>query len=90
MTKGVFCDVFRAIRAPLLLTDYGVTSLIKKLNPNEFVIFRHSVDIKMNEQQEREKEWTGGTESYTLTENNGVTTLIVNTDVPKEQEEISS
>ena len=36
---------------------------------------------------ECEKEWTGGTESYSLTEKNGVTTLIVKTDVPQEQEE---
>ncbi|KGK88333.1 hypothetical protein DP73_12615 [Desulfosporosinus sp. HMP52] len=66
---------------------YGVTSLIVKLNPNEFVLFRHSADTKESGQLEREKEWTGGTESYSLTEKNGVTTLVVKTDVPQEQEE---
>lgn len=68
-------------------SGYGVTSLIEKLNPNEFVLFRHRADTKESGQQEREKEWTGGTESYSLTEKNGVTTLIVKTDVPQEQEE---
>lgn len=68
-------------------SGYGVTSRIEKLNPNEFVLFRHGADTKESGQKEREKEWTGGTESYSLTEKNGVTTLIVKTDVPQEQEE---
>lgn len=69
------------------INGYGVTSLIDKLNPNEFVLFRHSADTKESGQQEREKEWTGGTESYSLIEKNGVTTLIVKTEVPQELEE---
>lgn len=69
------------------VNGYGVTSLIEKLNPNEFVLFKHGADTKESGQQEREKEWSGGTESYSLTEKNGVTTLIVKIDVPQEQEE---
>lgn len=69
------------------VNGYGVTSLIEKLNPNKFVLFRHNVDTKESGQKEREKEWTGETESYSLAEKNGVTTLIVKTDVPQEQEE---
>ncbi|WP_146199458.1 hypothetical protein [Faecalicatena contorta] len=69
------------------VNGYGVTSLIEKLNPNEFVLFRHSADTKENGQEEREKEWTGGRESYSLIEKNGVTTLIIKTDVPQEQKE---
>ncbi len=65
-----------------------MTSLIEKLNLNEFVLFRHAADTKESGQQEREKEWTGGTESYSLTEKNGATTLIVKTDIPQELEEI--
>ncbi|MDF2656050.1 MAG: hypothetical protein K0R19_2524 [Bacillota bacterium] len=68
------------------VSEYGVTSLIEKLNTNEFILFRHGADTKESGQQEREKEWTGGAESYSLTEKDGVTTLIVNTDVPEEQE----
>lgn len=67
-------------------SGYGVTSLIDKLNPNEFVSFRHEADTKESGQKEREKEWTGGAESYSLTEKNGVTILIVKTDVPQEHE----
>lgn len=70
------------------VNGYGVTSLIEKLIENELVLFRHSADTKESGQQEREKEWTGGAESYSLTENNGVTTLIVKTDIPQELEEI--
>ena len=70
------------------VNGYGVTSLIEKLTPNEFVLFRHSADTKDTGQHQREKEWTGGTESYSLTEKYGVTTLIVKTDVPEEMEEM--
>lgn len=69
------------------VNGYGVTSLIEKLNLNKFVLFRHGADTKESGQQEREKEWTGGTESYSLSEKDGVTTLIVKTEVPQEQEE---
>jgi uncharacterized protein YndB with AHSA1/START domain len=68
-------------------SGYGVTSLIEKLDPNEFVLFRHSADTKESGEQEREKEWTGAAESYFLIEENDVTTLIVKINVPKEQEE---
>ncbi len=69
------------------VNGYGVTSLIEKLVPNEFVLFRHMADTKESGEQEREKEWTGGTESYSLAEKDGVTTLTVTFDVPPEQEE---
>ncbi len=59
---------------------------MKKSGQNEFVMFRHSADTKESEKQEREKEWSGGTESYFLTEIDGVTALTVKTDVPQEQE----
>lgn len=67
---------------------YGVTSLIKKLTPYEYVLFNHGSDTKEYGQQERDKEWSGGRESYALSEKNGVTTLVVNTDVPQELEEL--
>ena len=70
------------------VNGYGVTSRIEKLTPNEFVLFRHSADTKESGQLELEKEWTGGTESYSLTEKKGVTTLLLKTDVPQELEEI--
>jgi len=69
------------------VNGYGVTSLIEKLELNAFVLLRHSADTIESGQQLRENEWTGGAESYSLTEKNGVTTLTVTTDLPEEQEE---
>lgn len=69
------------------VNGYGVTSLVEIFSPNEFVLFRHCADTKESGEQEREKEWTGGTESYSLTEANGITTLTVKMDIPYEQEE---
>lgn len=66
---------------------YGVTSLVEKLTPGEFVLLKHSADTQGNGKQERTKEWTGGEESYTLTEKDGVTTLNVAFDVPPEMED---
>lgn len=69
------------------VNGYGVTSRIEKLDPNEFVLLRHSADTKESGQEEREREWTGGRESYCLAEKNGVTSLIVKMDVPIELED---
>lgn len=69
------------------VSGYSVTSLIEKLTPNEFVLFRQMADTKESGEQEREKEWTGGTESYELAEKNGITNLTVKIDVPPGQEE---
>ncbi|TFD99448.1 SRPBCC domain-containing protein [Jeotgalibacillus salarius] len=69
------------------VNGYGVTSLIEKLRPHEYVLFRHRADTKESGQQERDQEWTGGRESYSLTEENGGTLLVTKTDIPKEQEE---
>ena len=69
------------------VSGYGVTSLVKKLVRNEFVSFRHMADTMDSGEREREKEWTGGEESYSLAENDSVTTLTVAMDVPPGQEE---
>jgi len=66
---------------------YGVTSLVEKLIPGEFLLLRHSADTQEAGKQEREKEWTGGAESYRLTDKDGVTTLTAAFDVPTELEE---
>jgi uncharacterized protein YndB with AHSA1/START domain len=70
------------------VNGYGVTSLVEKLVPNEFVLFRQMADTKDGGGKEREKEWTGGMESYSLTEEDGVTTLAGEIDVPRGLEEI--
>lgn len=66
---------------------YGATSLVEKLVPNEFLQLRHHADTQNSGEQEREKEWTGGAESYALTEADDITTLTVSFDVPEELEE---
>lgn len=70
------------------VNGYGVTSLVEKLVPNEFMLFRQMADTKDSGTQEREKEWTGGSESYSLTENDGITTLTSSIDVPPGLEEV--
>lgn len=66
---------------------YGVTSLVEKLTTNEFLLLRHSADTQDDGKQERKKEWTGGSESYSLAEKDDITTLTTAFDVPPEQEE---
>ncbi len=66
---------------------YGVTSLIEKLIEGEFLLLRHHADTQEEGKREREKEWTGGEESYSLAEKDGTTTLTVVFDVPLEMEE---
>lgn len=66
---------------------YGVTSLVEKLVKNEFLLLKHHADTQESGKREREKEWTGGQESYKLAEKDGTTTLTVAFDVPPELEE---
>lgn len=70
------------------VNGYGVTSLVEKLVPEEFVRFCHSADTMESGKSTREKEWTGGRESYFISERDGITKLVVNCDVPLEQEEL--
>ena len=66
----------------------GVTSVIEKLIPHEYIAFRQVADTMDSGKQEREKEWTGGKESFELSEKNNSTNLMVNIDVPPGLEEI--
>lgn len=72
------------------VNGYGVTSLVEKLVPNEYVLLRHEADTQESGQKVREKEWTGGRESYLLFEENGMTLLTVKFDIPQEQQELFS
>lgn len=67
-------------------SGYGVTSLVTKLVPNEHVAFKQMMDTKDGGEAPREEEWTGGIESYVLSEYAGITTLTLSTDVPPTQE----
>lgn len=61
---------------------YGVTSMVETLIDNEYLVLRHSADTQDEGSRGREKEWTGGTEVYSLTEKDGVTIVSVTFDVP--------
>lgn len=66
---------------------YGVTSLVEKVLPEEALVLRHRADTQDAGARERDEQWTGGTESYRLEEQEGVTTLTVSFGVPSEMEE---
>lgn len=66
---------------------YGVTSLVENYIHNEFLLLKHQADTQDEGAGVREKEWTGGAESYVLTEENGVTVLTVVFDAPLTQED---
>lgn len=67
-------------------SGYGVTSLIEKLVTGKFLLLRHNADTQNEGKHEREKQWTGGKETYSLEEKNGTTTLTVVLEVPSELE----
>ncbi len=71
------------------INGYGVTSLITKLVTNEIAEFKHNSDTKDFGEVERDSEWTGGTERYELSENNGITTLKLVSTVPTSQVEMT-
>jgi uncharacterized protein YndB with AHSA1/START domain len=66
---------------------YGVTSLVEKLVVGELLQLRHQSDTQEKGKREREKEWTGGKETYSLVKKDGTTTLSVVFDVPPEMED---
>jgi uncharacterized protein YndB with AHSA1/START domain len=66
---------------------YGVTSRVEKLTPNEYLLLRHQADTQDNGQRERDNEWTGGAETYSLEEKDGVTMLTAAFDVPSDMED---
>lgn len=65
----------------------GVTSLVERLVPNEFVSFRHKADVVEGSGEERDNEWSDGRESYLLVEHGEHTALTLALDTPPEQEE---
>lgn len=66
---------------------YGVTSLVDTCVPNEYLLLKHQADTKNSGKDQRDDEWTGGDESYQLSEKDGITTLTVAFDVPSNLEE---
>lgn len=62
----------------------GMASRIKTMQPYKFLSFEHLGEVKNgveDYESESVKAWTGGTENYTLQENDGVTHLSIDMDV---------
>lgn len=66
---------------------YGVSSLVKQLTKNEFLLLHHNADTQDEGKNTRDNQWTGGSESYQLTEQNHTTKLTITFDVPPELED---
>ena len=65
----------------------GMYSTIAKKTPNELMSFRHIGEVKDGKEQpldDKTKAWSGGLETYKLTESNGVTEVSVDLDVPED------
>ena len=63
----------------------GMYSEIAELEPNKKMVFKHIGEIKEYKEQPFEaSDWSGATESYTLTESNGQTHLVVTVDFTEE------
>ncbi|WP_136667112.1 SRPBCC domain-containing protein [Flavobacterium sp. H122] len=65
-------------------TGEGMYSTITELIPYEKMFFTHHGEIKNNEEQPITKEtksWSGARENYSLSENNGTTTIKVEMDI---------
>jgi hypothetical protein len=68
-------------------SGFGVSSKVEKLIPYKYVSLRQIADIKVGKDgaiEKRDKQWTGGLESYELEESNGKVALTVTQDVPEE------
>ncbi|MGH2666795.1 SRPBCC family protein [Flavobacterium sp.] len=62
----------------------GMYSTIETLVPNKKMFFSHIGEIKNFEEQplnDETRQWSGARENYTLSENNGTTTLQVDLDI---------
>lgn len=66
---------------------YGVTSFVERLIDKELLLLRHHVDTQETGTQTREKEWTGGKESYLLETKDEATILTIAFDVPPHLED---
>jgi uncharacterized protein YndB with AHSA1/START domain len=65
----------------------GMVSRVAKNKPNEYMSFKHLGEVRDGVEDttsDRVKAWSGSTEDYTLTEENGKTTLTIEMDITDE------
>lgn len=65
----------------------GMSAVIEKKRPGEFMFFRHEAEIKDGKVQPPAA-WPGAHENYTLTANDGRTTLTVDFDAPDDHRQM--
>ena len=65
----------------------GMSAVIEKKRPNEFMSFRHVAEIK-DGQEQPPAVWSGALENYTLTQNGATTRLTVDLDATDEYREM--
>ena len=65
----------------------GMSAIIEKKRPGEFMSFRHQAEIR-NGRIQPPSEWSGAHEDYTLTTNGSRTTLTVDLDAPDEHRQM--
>ena len=68
-------------------TRSGMSSIIEKKRPGEFMSFRHEAEIKEGTVQPPAA-WSGAHENYTLTANDGRTKLTIDLDAPDEHRQM--
>lgn len=67
------------------VNGYGVTSLVEELRPHEYIRFQHQADTQESGSDVRAEEWTGGTESYLLEDNEEGVKLSMTLTIPAHQ-----
>ena len=65
----------------------GISAVIEKKRPGEFMSFRHEAEIKEGTVQPPAA-WSGAHENYTLTANDGRTKLTIDLDAPDEHRQM--
>jgi len=69
------------------VSGYGVVSKVEKIIPNKYISFMQIADIKVGKDgtlQKRDRQWTGGKESYEIEEKDGKVALSIKQETPDE------
>ena len=71
-------------------TGEGMSSIIEKKIPNEYMAFKHIGEMKDGKEvplNDKVKQWSGAMETYTLKESDGVTELTIEMDILEESKD---
>jgi len=71
----------------------GMSSIIEKKIPNEYMSFRHVYEVKNGEElplNEKSEQWSGAHENYTLSPSGNGTRLVVDVDISETEKDFMS